>query len=378
MPWEVRRERENLLPMKATADNSAPIKTMEPAPKLKIVVDAMGGDFAPGNEVKGAVDALRHSSNRLEIILVGNERAIREQLNAYGADGLALSVIDAPEVISMEDSPTAALKQKKNSSLSVGMRLHQEGKADAFVSAGNTGAVLSASTLILGRVKGVSRPTIGTFFPSVKDPVLVMDAGTNVDCRAQHLYQFAVMGSIYYKKIMKKENPNVGLLNVGEEKSKGTEVVLEAYKLLSESSLNFVGNVEGRDILKGTVDVVVCDGFVGNIVLKFGESVPHFLKARLTSVANRNFFYKILVGLARGALRTALSDMDPNEHGGVPVLGVNGVSIIGHGSSTPRGIQNMIFRAAEVARMHLNRYIEEALAVVTPTQPTGSALATAS
>jgi glycerol-3-phosphate acyltransferase PlsX len=337
----------------------------------------MGGDFAPVNEVLGAVEALRHS-NDFEIILVGNEQPIREQLRMNHGDGLAISVVDASEVISMEDSPTAALKQKKNSSLAIGMRLHQEGKADAFVSAGNTGAVLSASALILGRVKGVSRPTIGTFFPSIKDPVLVMDAGTNVDCRAQHLYQFAVMGSIYYKKILKKENPTVGLLNVGEEKSKGTEIVLEAHKLLSESSLNFVGNVEGRDILKGTVDVVVCDGFVGNIVLKFGESVPHFLKARLIGVANRNLFYKILVGLARGALRKALADMDPNEHGGVPVLGVNGVSIIGHGSSTPRGIQNMIFRAAEVARIHLNRYIEEALAVSLPAHPADPALATAS
>ena len=325
------------------------------------MVDAMGGDHAPVNEVQGAISALRRSSNQFEVIFVGREREIRDTLAKHGGEGLSWSVVDAPEVITMEDSPTAALKQKKNSSLAVGMRLHQEGKADAFVSAGNTGAVLSASALILGRLQRVSRPTIGAFFPTTTTPCLLLDAGTNVDCRAQHLFQFAVMGSIYFKKIMGVENPTVALLNVGEERTKGTEVILEAHRMLSESGLNFVGNIEGRDILKHKADVVVCDGFVGNIVLKFGESVPEFLKSRLSEVAEQSLIAKILVGLARGSLKRALHDMDPNKHGGVPVLGVNGVSIIGHGSSSPRGIENMIMRAFEVAKMGLNRYIEEAL-----------------
>ncbi|MEX0602369.1 MAG: phosphate acyltransferase PlsX, partial [Bacteroidota bacterium] len=210
-------------------------------------------------------------------------------------------------------------------------------------------------------VAGVSRPTIGTFFPSEQAPCLLVDAGTNVDCRARHLYEFAVMGSLYYQSMFRKERPTVGLLNVGEEKSKGTQVVLEAYKLLSESSLNFIGNVEGRDILKARADVVVCDGFVGNIVLKFGESVPSFLKSRLMKLAATSVWNRLIIGLARGSLKSALRDMDPNEAGGVPVLGVNGVSIIGHGSSSVTGIKNMIFKAVEVATAQLNKHIEEAL-----------------
>jgi glycerol-3-phosphate acyltransferase PlsX len=330
--------------------------------QLRIVVDAMGGDYAPAREVEGMVQALRAARNEFEVILVGREEAILEELKKHDTQGLRYSIVNATEVITMDDSPTAALKQKRDSSLGVGMRLHQEGKAEAFISAGNTGAVLSASTLILGRVKGVSRPTIGTPFPSEKGVCLLLDAGTNVDCRPQHLYEFGVMGSIYFSKMYKKERPTVALLNVGEEKTKGNELVLEARKLFEASKLNFIGNVEGRDILKSTADVVVCDGFVGNIVLKFGESVPTFLKSRLTRVAEQSLFSKIIVGLAKSSLKAALSDMDPNEHGGVPVLGVNGVSIIGHGSSTAKGIKNMILKAAEIAKSQLNKHIEEALA----------------
>ncbi|HXG38448.1 MAG TPA: phosphate acyltransferase PlsX [Bacteroidota bacterium] len=346
-------------------------------PNVRVVVDAMGGDFAPVNEVAGAVMALRDTRLPLEVILVGREESLRREVQKHQVRGLALSIVHAPEVITMEDSPTAALKQKRESSLAVAMRMHQEGKADAFVSAGNTGAVLSASTLILGRVKGVSRPTIGTFIPSERGVCLLLDAGTNVDCRPQHLYEFGVMGSIYFSKIYHKDNPTVALLNVGEEELKGNEVVLEARKLLAASRLNFIGNVEGRDILKSKADVVVCDGFVGNIVLKFGESVPHFLKSRLMNVAKQSIIKKILVGLARPTLRAALRDMDPNEHGGVPVLGVSGVSIIGHGSSSAVGIKNMILRAVEVSRIQLNKYIEDALSAVptaTTTQPSGSAM----
>ncbi len=322
----------------------------------------MGGDFAPGNEVAGAIEALRQGRNEFEVILVGKEEEIRAQLKAHDTKGLSYSIVHADEVITMDDPPTAALKQKKNSSLAVGMRLHQEGKAEAFASAGNTGAVLSASTLILGRVKGVSRPTIGAFLPSEEGVCLLVDAGTNVDCRAQHLYEFAVMGSIYAKKIFKYENPKVGLLNVGEEKSKGTEVVMEAYSLLESSALNFVGNIEGRDILKGKVQVVVCDGFVGNVILKFGESVPSFLKSKLRQYASGGILRKLMIGMARGSLRAALRDMDYEEFGGVPVLGVNGVSIIGHGSSTPKAFKNMILKAAEVAQSQLNITIEDAMA----------------
>ena len=335
---------------------------MESIQKLRIVVDAMGGDFAPASEVDGAVDALRESGNAFEIILVGKESEIRSRLSRTGSGELSVSVVNADEVITMQDSPTAALKQKKNSSLAVGMNLHKDGKADALVSAGNTGAVLSAATLILGRIKGVSRPTIGAFFPSEQGVCLLLDAGTNVDCRPQHLFEFAVMGSIYAKRVIKYENPAVGLLNVGEEETKGNEVTKETFKLLKASALNFCGNVEGRDILKGDVQVVVCDGFVGNIILKFGESVPSFLKAKLLAYAEANFLRKGILGLVRGALKAALKGMDYEEHGGVPVLGVNGVTIIGHGKSTPKAIKNMILKAAEVANAKLNQHIEQTLA----------------
>jgi glycerol-3-phosphate acyltransferase PlsX len=330
--------------------------------KLRIVLDAMGGDYAPVNEVAGAVQSLRQSDNGFEVILVGKEEEIRKELDAHHAQGLSCSVVHADEVIEMDDSPTAALKQKKNSSLAIGMQLHKEGRGDAFASVGNTGAVLSASTLILGRIKGVSRPTIGAFFPSETGICLLVDAGTNVDCRAQHLFEFAVMGSIYAKRVFKYENPSVGLLNIGEEKIKGSEVVQEAHKMLESSNLNFIGNVEGRDVLKGKAQVVVCDGFVGNVVLKFGESIPGFMKAKLKQYAGGSVWRKLLIGLARGSIRASLREMDYEEFGGVPVLGVNGVSIIGHGGSSPKAIKNMILKAAEVAQSQINKYIEEALA----------------
>ncbi len=338
----------------------------------------MGGDYAPANEVAGAIEALRQTNNEFEIIFVGREAQIREQLAVRNAEGLSYSIVNADEVITMEDSPTAALKQKKNSSLAVGMQLHKEGKGDAFVSTGNTGAVLSASTLILGRIKGVSRPTISAFFPSERGVCLLLDAGTNVDCRAQHLYEFGVMGSIYAKKILQYKNPTVGLLNVGEEKLKGTEIVQEAYKLLASGKLNFIGNIEGRDILKGKAQVIVCDGFVGNIILKFGESVPSFLKSRLKQFAGESFLNKIVVGISRNALRLSLKDMDYEEHGGVPVLGVNGVSIIGHGGSTPKAIKNMILKAVEVAKSQINTHIEEALALPSQTATDGAQYAAVS
>ncbi len=334
---------------------------MDPSRKLRIAVDAMGGDCAPANEVAGSIAALRESDNAFEILLVGNPDQINEQLGHAGSQSLLYSIVPATQVITMDDSPTAALKQKKDSSLAVGIRLHQEGTADAFVSAGNTGAVLSATTLILGRIKGVTRPTIGTFLPAEGGPCLLVDAGTNVDCKVRHLFEFAIMGSLYYSLVTRKERPSVALLNVGEEKGKGTEVVNQAYALLESSNLHFIGNVEGRDILKKTADVVVCDGFVGNIVLKFGESVPGFLKARLTKVANESLLRKIIVGLAKGTLKNALRDFDPNVEGGVPVLGANGISIIGHGSSTPTGIKNMILRGVEVAKAELHKHIEKAL-----------------
>lgn len=322
----------------------------------------MGGDFAPSNVVAGTLDALRQSNNRFEIVLVGPEMLIRDSLAHHDVKGARVSIVNASEVIDMHDGATAALRKKRDSSIAVGLALQNEGRAEAFISAGNTGAVMSASTLILGRVEGVGRPTIGAFLPSVNGVCLLLDAGANVDCKPQHLYEFGVMGSIYAGEMFGFEKPSVGLLNIGEEDAKGNEVVKEAFKLLKESRLNFVGNVEGRDILQGKTNVVVCDGFTGNVLLKFGESVPGFFKSMIRQYAGENIWRKLAAMGMRNLMRSAFKSMDYEEYGGVPVLGVNGVSIIGHGKSTPKAIKNMIFKAEEMVKKNINRRIREALA----------------
>jgi glycerol-3-phosphate acyltransferase PlsX len=324
----------------------------------------MGGDFAPANIVAGALDALRESNNRFEILLVGPETVMKESLAAHKSAGMRYRIVNAGQVIDMQDGPTAALRKKRDSSIAVGVTLQVEGKADAFISAGNTGAVTSASTLILGRISGIGRPTIGTFLPSENGMTLVVDAGANVDCKPQHLLEFGIMGSIYTKEMRGIEKPSVGLLNIGEEETKGNELAKEAFKLLKASKLNFIGNVEGKDILKGKAHVVVCDGFVGNVVLKFGESVPGFLKGSIRQYVSRSFYRKIMGLFMRSSLRAAFKSMDYEEYGGVPVLGVNGVSIVGHGKSTPKAVKNMIFKAEEMVNKKINIRIQEALAGV--------------
>ncbi len=326
----------------------------------------MGGDFAPAHEVRGAAAALAEAAGRFRVILVGQEDRIRAELATLAGEGETvdsdnLSVVHAPDVITMEDGPTAALKTKKQSSLSVGLELHKTGTGQAFVSAGNTGAVLSASTLMLGRVQGVGRPTIGALIPTARRPSLLVDAGANVDCKPRHLFEFGAMGSIFMSSIAGVAEPKIGLLNVGEEESKGNEVALETYRLFKESRLAFVGNVEGRDVLKGDVNVIVCDGFVGNILLKFGESIPAFFKSRFTDFSAKSLKNKFVALVARNGLRGVLRELDYQEHGGVPLLGVNGVTIIGHGRSTAKAVKNMIFRAEEMVRHDVNGQIRKTL-----------------
>ena len=338
---------------------------MAQSQQIRIILDAMGGDFAPHNEILGAADALRYfraNSVNAEIVFVGREPDIRAALTKHDLTDMNFSIIHADEIVTMEDEPAVAFRKKRNSSLYIGLQQHKEGNAEAFVSAGNTGAVMSHSTLILGRIDGVSRPTIGTFLPTTESyPTLLVDAGANVDCKPKHLYEFAVMGSIYVKRILGIDNPRIGLLNVGEEEIKGNESALEAHGLLKASDLNFLGNIEGRDILMGAAHVVVCDGFVGNIVLKFAESMLTFLKAKFTAFADKSFGQKLMMGVAKPALKGALTGMNYEEYGGVPLLGVNGVSIIGHGKSSPLAIKNMILRAEEVVRKEVNKSIETAL-----------------
>jgi glycerol-3-phosphate acyltransferase PlsX len=339
------------------------------AKHITIAVDAMGGDYAPANVVAGACQALHESGGRFRVTLFGPEDTLRAAMRDQGnqPDGCAPSedlydIVHAPEVIDMHDTATAALKAKHRSSISVGLHHAKDGLADAFISAGNTGAVLSAATLILGRLHGIARPTIGALVPTAKEPCLLLDAGANVDCRPQHLLEFGVMGSIYMGSMKNITNPKVGLLSIGEEDSKGNEASLAALKLLRKSGLHFAGNVEGRDILSGDLDVVVCDGFTGNLILKFGESIPQFFKAKFQKFAMESRWNSVVALLAKNGLRRVMKEMDYQEHGGVPLLGVNGVVIIGHGKSSPKAIKNMIFRAEEVVKQKVNVKIQEALA----------------
>ena len=319
----------------------------------------MGGDHAPFNEIIGSLEALK-SDPSIEIILVGKQDVINSELKKHQYDTSKITVVNADEVIGMEDIPVNAVRTKRNSSLVIGANLIKDKKAEALVSAGNTGAVLTASTLIVGRLKGCGRPTIGASFPTSTGKVCqVFDVGASVDSKPNHLFEYALMGTVFAKEMYGISNPTIGLLSVGEEKSKGNEVTLAANKLLQNSKLNFIGNVEGRDILNGKVDIVVCDGFVGNIVLKFGESFISFLKARLKAVAEESLFNKLKIGLVKGLIKVALKDVDYQTHGGVPLLGINGVSIIGHGSSSPLAIKNMILRAKEMLDKNLISKFEE-------------------
>ena len=329
--------------------------------RTRIVLDVMGTDNAPVDDVRGAIEALKESeAERFELILIGRSDAIERELDGVGRNLLErITVLHADEVIAMGEEPAQAVRKRRNSSIVLGLREQAENRAEAFVSAGNTGAVMAASTFILGRLPGISRPTIASQFPSEKGFSIVADVGANVDTKPQNLYEFAVMTSVYAEQIFGFANPSVALLNVGEEKSKGEDRVVEAYGLLQKSDLNFVGNVEGRDIFGGRAQVVICDGFVGNILLKFAESIPGLLRAGLMEYADASLLNKGRAGLAKSTLKGVFTRMNYEEYGGVPLLGVDGISIIGHGGSSSKAIKNMIFKAEEMVRKEVNRKIAE-------------------
>jgi glycerol-3-phosphate acyltransferase PlsX len=332
---------------------------------MKIVVDAMGGDFPLQNPIEGALKSLRESGGRFGIVLTGVKSQIESELGKHKHLVGKIEIVDAPDAIEMRESPAAAVKSKPNSSMMLGLRLCKEGKAAAFVSAGSTGAQMAGSLFTLGRVPGVQRPTIGAYFPSPNGIAMVFDVGASIDCKPEHYVQFAEMGSIYLQYAKGISSPKVGLLNIGEEDSKGTETVKEAHFALREAhqrgKINFIGNVEGRDILKGVAEVIICDGFVGNCLLKFGESIPSFLKDQAKLYAAQGLFNKLMIGLALNPLKTMLKGMDYERYGGVPLLGVNGVSIICHGKSSPTAIMNAIFRAEEMIERKVNEHIAEVL-----------------
>lgn len=310
---------------------------------VSIAVDVMGGDHAPGEIVKGALQAL--DLFPVKLVLVGPELAVQSELTRLKAtpDQLArITVKNATEIVEMSESPTQSFKRKKDSSIRVGINALKQGNVEAFVSAGNTGAVMTAATLVLGRISGVERPAIATVFPSMKGQILLLDMGSNVDCKPHHLVQFGVMGSSFSQVCMGVETPRVALLNIGEEAEKGNEVTQAAYPMFSEAPVNFIGNIESKQIMFDEADVIVCDGFVGNNILKFGEGITKFFIAFFKQAAKTSLLSKIGLVFLYPALKRFKKSTDHEEFGGAPLLGVNGVTIIAHGSSHAKAIMNAI------------------------------------
>jgi glycerol-3-phosphate acyltransferase PlsX len=339
---------------------------------VKIAVDAMGGDFAPGEIVKGAL--LAASEFKQAIILVGDEEKIRAELGS-NTPGELISIVHAPEVVEMGEHPAVAVRRKKNSSIVRATQLVKEGEAAALVSAGSTGAAMTAALLGLGRIKGIDRPAIAAVLPSEKGYTVLLDVGANVDCKPQNILQFGIMGYLYAKKVLGVATPRVGLLSNGEEETKGSELTLAAYPLLQEAGINFAGNVEGRDIFRGTVDVVVCDGFTGNIVLKSAEGIAGALYKTLKDEINKSWSAKIGLVMAVKALMRFKKRIDYTEYGGAPLLGVNGVSIICHGSSSAKAVKNGIRVAIESVDNHLVDAILDSISQIGITEGVGGRFA---
>jgi glycerol-3-phosphate acyltransferase PlsX len=322
----------------------------------RIALDAMGGDFAPAAPVGGAIEALDELPSSCELLLVGRSDDIEAELESLGSRSERLHIIHAPETIEMGEKPLAAVRGKRKSSIRVGLELQKKREADAFISGGNTGAVMAASTLLLGLHPGVERAAIAALFPTSAKPVLVIDAGANIDCSPRELRGFAHIGSVYAHDVLGRNEPAVGLLNIGEEEEKGNEAVRHAFELLQgDERINFVGNVEGRDIVTGDLDVVVCDGFVGNVVLKFYESVARLF----TNLLQREMERDVLESSAMGRVMEVL---DYSTYGGAPLLGVRGVSVICHGRSPARAFKNAIHVALRSVESHLSQHIGVELA----------------
>ncbi|MBP2642185.1 MAG: Phosphate acyltransferase [Firmicutes bacterium] len=330
---------------------------------MKVAIDAMGGDYAPDEVVAGAIEGAREFG--CEIVLVGDEARILQVLNKYpGWQQWPISIYHTRQVIEMHEHPSAAVRKKKDASVVVATRLVKEGTCDAVISAGSTGGAVAAALLGLGRIKGIERPAIATAIPNIAGTTVMLDSGANVDAKPKHLVQNAIMGSIYAEYVLNIKSPRVGLLNIGEEDTKGNEQALATYPLLKQlKTINFIGNAEGRDVPKGTVDVVVCDGFMGNVVLKAGEgfasAVLHLLQDTIRSAG---VLAKLGAWLLMPALKGLKKRLDPHEYGGAPLLGVNGVFIICHGSSKAKAIKNSIRVAKEFCEKKVVEHIHETIA----------------
>lgn len=328
---------------------------------MKIALDAMGGDFAPKNIVAGGVQALAEYSQIEKLFLVGDKAAIERELkaNRFALDDPRLEIVHTTEVVYMTDSALDAVRKKKDSSLSRAMDLVKNGKADAFVSAGHTGAVVTAAQIKLRTLPGVDRPGIATVMPTETNLFLLIDAGANPEPRPIHLVQYAIMGSVYSRHVLGYKNPEVGLMSIGGEDTKGTDLTKEVFKELKQTSLNFRGNVEGHDLFSDPVEVVVCDGYVGNVVLKTCESIAVAIMTWLKHELKANPIRLAGAMLAQGAFKSLKKKIDPDEYGGSPLLGVNGTVIIAHGASSARAIKNALRVAAESVAHGVNPHILE-------------------
>ncbi|MFC1621167.1 phosphate acyltransferase PlsX [Candidatus Omnitrophota bacterium] len=324
---------------------------------IKIALDVMGSDNAPAVDIEGAVLAAREYGH--EIILVGQKDRIEKELKNHKPLPKNISIEHASEVIGMHEQPVLSVRRKKDSSIVTLANLAKEKKVDAIVSAGNTGAMVCAATLKCRLLPGIERAGIGIVMPTLKDTALMIDVGANIDAKPKHLLQYAIMGSAYSECILNKKSPKVGLLNIGEEESKGTGFLKEAYGLLELSGLNFIGNIEGRDLFMGECDVIVCDGLVGNVALKVSESTAHALTEMLKQYLNSSFITRLSAILGRNAFRLYKKKMDSAEYGGAPLLGINGISIICHGSSSAKAIKNAIRVAGEEFNKNVNQHIVE-------------------
>ncbi len=328
---------------------------------IRVALDAMGGDHAPRVEVEGAIAAARELG--ATVLLVGRPEALKAELGRQRQRGLPIEIVPASEVITMSDSPGLAFRKKRNSSVHLAAHLVRDGKADALVSAGNTGAVLAVARFVLGMLPSVSRPALAAPFPTSRGGVaVILDVGANVDSKVNHLLQFAVMGEIYYRTVFRARRPRVGLLSIGEEESKGNELVREAHNELKNIPLHFVGNVEGRDVFTGAVaDVIVSDGFIGNIALKISEGVAELISTKLKEALSSTLRAQVGYVLSKRAYADFRRKIDYSEYGGAPLLGVRGICVIAHGRSNPNAIKNAIRVAVEMAQGRVNEKIEREL-----------------
>ena len=327
---------------------------------MKFALDAMGGDLAPHAVVQGALDAIDKSSKPLNLILLGDETAIRTEM--AGREVETIEIVHTDEVVNMDDKGSKVLKMKPNSSLVRGIQMVKDGQADGFISAGHTGAIMSTTLLSLGRIPGVRRPALAAYFPTEKRGKILCDVGANPDAKPEHLVQFALMASHYYDHVEGFAAPKIGLINIGEEPNKGSDLYIEAHKLLSEIP-NFVGNIEGRHLLTSEADVLICDGFVGNTLLKFAESWITLFSDEIKDKVNEKLSYKIGAKLMKPIFDDLKTKYDYEEHGGTPLLGVNGISIVCHGSSGPRSIMNSIFLGQKCIQNNLIEDTQKSLAI---------------